>query len=86
MYGVLPPKSMVLEFVDGGNLFDLLHPEEGGKPPLNPSDLPWSTRLNIALDIASGLEYLQSITPPIVHRDFRSPNIFVSIFSKISYL
>lgn len=44
---------------------------------------PWALRLRIALDIAKGLNYLQSITPPIVHRDLRSPNIFVIPISSL---
>lgn len=39
--------------------------------------IPWSLRWRIALDIAKGLSHLHSFQPPIVHRDLRSPNIFV---------
>lgn len=39
--------------------------------------LPWNFRLRLALDMAYGLEYMQSFTPPIAHRDLRSPNIFI---------
>ena len=89
LFGVIEnSRSMVLEFVGGGDLFELLHPEEAspGKAPLNPDDLPWEQRLVYAYNIASALTYLQSITPPIVHRDLRTPNIFVSNLNLFSYL
>jgi serine/threonine protein kinase len=35
-------------------------------------------RIRIGLDIAEGMKYLHSLSPPIIHRDLRSPNIFVS--------
>jgi len=40
-------------------------------------DLPWDLRERIAFDIAKGMEYLASSQPPVVHRDLRSPNIFI---------
>lgn len=48
-----------------------------GHAPLPDDKIPWTLRWNIALDIAKGLFYLHSFQPPIVHRDLRSPNIFV---------
>ncbi|KAH3758484.1 leucinerich repeat kinase [Pelomyxa schiedti] len=39
--------------------------------------MSWRLRLQLALDIAQGLDYLHSLHPPVVHRDLRSPNIFV---------
>jgi len=34
------------------------------------------------LDIARGLRYLQRQEPPIIHRDLRSPNVFVMSLSE----
>lgn len=31
----------------------------------------------ICADIAKGMKYLHSLTPPIIHRDLRSFNVFV---------
>ena len=76
------PKAMVLEYVGGGDLFEFIHPEEafpGKRKKLTQNDIPWDDRIKLAHDIAKGLCYLQEISPPIIHRDFRSPNIFVSI-------
>ena len=40
--------------------------------------LPWVLRLKIAFELARGVQYLHSFNPPIVHRDLKSPNIFLS--------
>lgn len=70
-YGVcLEPKhySMVVEFMVKGTLYDVLH-----KAP----SLPWSKRIQIALDICRGLLFLHSHNPPIVHRDMKSVNVLM---------
>lgn len=50
---------------------------EQGKVPLSDDDIPWSLRWRIANDVAKGMAYLHSFQPPIVHRDLRSPNVFL---------
>ena len=87
LYGItLNPLRMILEFVSQGDLFDLIHPkdktdkEKGILGKISEKDFPMEYRLKIALDIAKGMLYLQSITPPIIHRDLRSPNIFVNFY------
>lgn len=35
-------------------------------------------RLKLALDVAEGCEFLHSTTPPIIHRDLKSPNILLA--------
>ncbi len=45
--------------------------------PLDDADIPWRLRLRICLDIAKGVQYLHSLIPPVVHRDLRSPNVFL---------
>lgn len=35
-------------------------------------------RIRICLDTARALEYMHSLTPPIIHRDVRSPNILIA--------
>jgi tRNA A-37 threonylcarbamoyl transferase component Bud32 len=62
------PLAVVMEYVSGGNLFDFLKQ--------NPN-LSWSQRLNIALDIARGMDFLHSTSPPIIHRDLKSLNILM---------
>ncbi len=45
--------------------------------PLSDNEFSWSLRYRIALDIARGLRALHRNSPPIVHRDVRSPNVFI---------
>ncbi|MDP2436726.1 MAG: protein kinase [archaeon] len=54
---------------------DLFEVKHASRPE---SQLPWLLRVKIARDIASGMAYLQSLAPPIVHRDLRSPNVFIT--------
>jgi serine/threonine protein kinase len=86
MYGItIQPLRMILEFVPAGDLFHLLHPKfdstadgDGDAASCIAFDkFPWRLRLLIALDIARGMRRLSSCVPPIIHRDLRSPNIFV---------
>src|SRR3990167_9272977 len=76
LYGLTTnPPRMVLEFVSGGDLCNKIHPKHTPIPTLN--DFPWGERFKIAFDIAKGIHHLQSQNPPIIHRDIRSPNIFM---------
>ncbi|KAK8699339.1 hypothetical protein V6N13_115427 [Hibiscus sabdariffa] len=62
---------LVYDYVPNGTLADHLH----GSPE---SSLTWRVRVEMALQIASAIEYLHfSVVPPIVHRDITSSNIFV---------
>ena len=38
-------------------------------------------KLRVAEDIAKGMLYMHSFYPPIVHRDLRSPNVFIYTFT-----
>ncbi|KAL0300851.1 UNVERIFIED_CONTAM: LysM domain receptor-like kinase [Sesamum radiatum] len=63
---------LVYEYIDNGNLSQHLR----GKEPTEP--LPWSRRLQIALDSARGLEYIHEHTVPVyIHRDIKSANILI---------
>ncbi|KAH3732372.1 leucinerich repeat kinase [Pelomyxa schiedti] len=93
LYGIcVSPPMMIMEFVTMGDLFKILHkqvetaavlPSADGLDSIPDMDalyahpMSWRLRLQLALDVAQGLHYLQSLHPPIVHRDLRSPNIFV---------
>ncbi|XP_010477016.1 PREDICTED: LEAF RUST 10 DISEASE-RESISTANCE LOCUS RECEPTOR-LIKE PROTEIN KINASE-like 1.2 isoform X2 [Camelina sativa] len=61
---------LVYEYVANGTLADHLH-----GPQANPSSLPWSTRLKIAVETASALKYLHA--SKIIHRDVKSNNILL---------
>ncbi|KAF0912718.1 hypothetical protein E2562_018966 [Oryza meyeriana var. granulata] len=75
------PRALLLvyDFVPNGTLSHHLHRRCGvtaGAPP--PPPLPWRTRLAMAVQIASALEYLHfGVKPAVVHRDVTSSNIFV---------
>ncbi|GKV22748.1 hypothetical protein SLEP1_g32581 [Rubroshorea leprosula] len=71
------PRGLILvyDYVSNGTLADHLH----GLGSLNRGgSLTWQVRLDIALQIASAIEYLHfSVVPAIVHRDITTSNIFV---------
>ncbi|KAH3758928.1 leucine-rich repeat-containing protein [Pelomyxa schiedti] len=84
----ISPPRMILEYVAGGDLFQFIHPQEYAS--IKQDSFPWSYRVNIACDIARGMDYLQTIKPPVIHRDLRSANIFLTgteagpIFAKVA--
>ncbi|KAF6253092.1 kinase-like domain-containing protein [Scenedesmus sp. NREL 46B-D3] len=61
--------AIVTQFIPRGSLFRLLHRSK--------ADLEPRRRLQMALDIARGMNYLHTSTPAIVHRDLKSPNLLV---------
>ncbi|KAK9918746.1 hypothetical protein WJX75_006516 [Coccomyxa subellipsoidea] len=65
-----PNLSIVTSFMPRGSLFRILH----RTPNFVLDD---RRRINIALDVARGMNYLHSCRPPIVHRDLKSPNLLV---------
>jgi len=67
-----PKLCMCLEFVPGTDLAAVLH-----NPEISDTQFNWRLRTKIAVDIARGMRYLQALSPPIIHRDLRSPNVFV---------
>jgi serine/threonine protein kinase len=60
---------LVLELCERGSLFDLLENAEVA--------LDWDLRVRMATDIAMALHFLHKRKPPLVHRDIKSPNVFV---------
>ncbi|PKA47588.1 Chitin elicitor receptor kinase 1 [Apostasia shenzhenica] len=62
---------LVYEFIENGNLSQ--HLRGSGRDPLT-----WSSRVQIALDSARGLEYIHEHTVPVyIHRDIKSANILI---------
>ncbi|KAK8631189.1 hypothetical protein V6N13_079948 [Hibiscus sabdariffa] len=62
---------LIYEFMSNGSLATLLY-GEGGR------GLNWDERLQIALDISHGIEYLhEGAVPPVIHRDLKSANILL---------
>ncbi|XP_022759176.1 calcium/calmodulin-regulated receptor-like kinase 2 isoform X2 [Durio zibethinus] len=62
---------LIYEFMSNGSLANILYGEgERG--------LSWEERLQIALDISHGIEYLhEGAVPPVIHRDLKSANILL---------
>ncbi|KAG2268607.1 hypothetical protein Bca52824_063162 [Brassica carinata] len=64
---------MLYKYMPNGSLYDVLHRSNQGE-----TGLDWSTRFNIALGIAHGLQYLHhDCHPPIIHRDIKPENILM---------
>jgi serine/threonine protein kinase len=72
---------LVYEYAENGSLSDCLH-YQVANPSSNFSRsvglLPWTKRMQISLDVASGLEYIHNYTnPSFVHKDVKSSNILL---------
>lgn len=66
---------LVYEFMSNGSLSNLIYGEE--------RVLNWEERLQIALDISHGIEYLhEGAVPPVIHRDLKSANILLDHFMR----
>ncbi|CAL9046077.1 calcium/calmodulin-regulated receptor-like kinase 1 isoform X2 [Musa acuminata AAA Group] len=62
---------LIYVYMTNGSLASHLYSEEH-------EALRWDLRVNIALDVARGLEYLHDgAVPPVVHRDIKSANILL---------
>lgn len=74
MFGIMlqPKPRIIMEFCPLPDLSYFLY----GKDPKKPI-LSYGQKLIIAFEVASGLAYLHAQSPPIVHRDVRSPNVFI---------
>ncbi|KAF7458660.1 protein kinase domain-containing protein [Cryptosporidium felis] len=79
------PPFLICEFCSGGTLFSLLHGLS--KKCSKTNNLTFSgpavnltllQRIKILLDIAKGIHFLHSSNPPIIHRDIKSLNIFLT--------
>nr|XP_019704778.2 probable LRR receptor-like serine/threonine-protein kinase At3g47570 [Elaeis guineensis] len=70
-------KALVFEFFSNGSLEKWLHPESSEQS--NSRKLSLTERLNIAIDVASAVEYLHYHGPkPIVHCDLKPSNVLLS--------
>ncbi|PRQ58114.1 putative protein kinase RLK-Pelle-LRR-XII-1 family [Rosa chinensis] len=72
-------KALVYEVMDNGSLEEWLHPSTGtGEATEAPKILSLIQRLNIAIDVASALDYLHNhCETPIVHCDLKPSNVLM---------
>mmetsp|Transcript_560 Transcript_560/g.1284 ORF Transcript_560/g.1284 Transcript_560/m.1284 type:complete len:1538 (-) Transcript_560:24-4637(-) len=71
---VMEPFCMLLEFMNGGSLYEMIHgAEDQAADRISPT-----VRLQLSFDIAQGMNYLHSFNPPIIHRDLKSPNVLLT--------
>ncbi|KAF8010129.1 hypothetical protein BT93_J0938 [Corymbia citriodora subsp. variegata] len=62
---------LIYEFMSNGSLANLLY-------NVKERVLDWEERLQVALDISHGIEYLhEGAVPPVIHRDLKSANILL---------
>ncbi|KAJ7982269.1 Receptor-like protein kinase [Quillaja saponaria] len=68
-------KALIMEYMSNGNLNKWLYPKDNIKS--KPS-LSLTQRLNIAIDVASALDYLHhDCNPPVVHCDLKPGNVLI---------
>lgn len=75
LYGIVldgPQLAMVMPLM-ARSLFEAIH-----ECPSEAKRFSWSERARICADIAAGLNYLHTRTPPLLHRDLKSPNVMLS--------
>ena len=71
----LQPPSIVTEYCARRSLTDVLRGAKSS--PAKAGEMAWVRRLNMVLDAAKGMLYLHAHSPPIIHRDLKSPNLLV---------
>lgn len=64
------PIGIVMEYIPHGNLFEYIKTHK--------SSFDWKLRIRIALNIAWGMKFMHSYSPPLCHRDLRSENILLA--------
>eukprot|EP01147_Barroeca_monosierra_P011128 gene11128-3188_t len=63
---------LLTEYVGGGSLDQIIQNKTGRH-----SDFPWRRRVEIAIDVAAGMDYLHSVK--VIHRDLKSENCLIRI-------
>lgn len=71
----IDPPALVMEYCSRRSVDKILH--EASNDPRAARSLDWVHLLGIAADAAKGMLYLHTRSPPIIHRDLKSPNLLV---------
>ena len=69
-----PNLCIVSEYMAKGSLFKLLH---GKSNHQERAELTLGQKLKMACDVAVGMHYLHTSSPPIIHGDLKSPNLLL---------
>ncbi|PRW61504.1 Serine threonine- kinase CTR1 [Chlorella sorokiniana] len=69
------PPCIITEYCSRGSLAQLM--ADARQDASLAAELTWSRRLTVALQTALGMLYLHSRSPPLVHRDLKSPNLLL---------
>jgi len=69
----LQPPTIITDYCERGSLMDTLYLIKVNNIPL-----PWPLRLDMMLGAARGMLHLHTRSPPIIHRDLKSPNLLVT--------
>ncbi|KAL8520298.1 hypothetical protein ACS0TY_011007 [Phlomoides rotata] len=64
-------RMMVFEYAPNGTLFEHIHIREA-------EHLNWAMRLRIAMGMAYCLEHMHQLTPPLVHKNFKSSSVYLT--------
>ena len=70
-----PRVCIIQEYLVNGDLGTYLRSDSAGR------SLTLEARLSMAVDTASGMEYLHSKSPPVIHRDLKSPSELQTVTS-----
>jgi serine/threonine protein kinase len=75
------PMQLVMELLPNGTLYDYLHSSVGSIYYSDAGDPAVQHRLRVitAYNIASALQTLHLMDPPIVHSDLKSPNVLLAL-------
>ncbi|GMH42656.1 hypothetical protein BSKO_10575 [Bryopsis sp. KO-2023] len=69
------PPFVVMQYYEEGSLYDVL--KRARNNPRVARRLTWERRLEIAIGVGCGMHFLNAQKIPILHRDLKSPNLFV---------
>jgi serine/threonine protein kinase len=64
---------LVTELMEEGDLFEIYHEQER----LRETEQHYLRVCRVGIDVSKGMAYLHHLNPPLLHRDLKSPNIFV---------
>eukprot|EP01098_Paradermamoeba_levis_P004984 TRINITY_DN2117_c0_g1_i4.p1 TRINITY_DN2117_c0_g1~~TRINITY_DN2117_c0_g1_i4.p1 ORF type:complete len:1636 (+),score=493.61 TRINITY_DN2117_c0_g1_i4:118-5025(+) len=64
------PFLIIMEMVAAGDLYKFLNDKS--------KVCDWPLRVMISLDMSRGMEFLHSQNPPLLHRDLKTPNVFLA--------